>query len=69
MKLNYVVSAAQSRGRATLTAGMSEAAGSARGWREFIDFDNFGANHRRDDQLRDPIAGIYQDRLLAQIHK
>jgi hypothetical protein len=48
---------------------MAEAAGSARGGREFIDLDNLGANDRRDDQLRDPIAGIYENWLFAQIHK
>ena len=48
---------------------MAEAAGTARSRREFIDLDDFGADDRRDDQLGDSIARIYDDRLLAQIYK
>src|SRR6202521_3248357 len=48
---------------------MAKAAGSARRGRERIDFDNLGANDRRDDELGDTVAGIYQDRLLAEINQ
>ncbi len=52
-----------------LAAGMSEAAGAARSGREFIDLNNIGANDWRDNELGDPIAGIYKNRLFAQINK
>src|ERR1700678_400963 len=48
-------------------AGVTEAAGTARGWREFIDLDDVGADDGRYDELGDAIAGFDHDRLLAQI--
>ena len=71
MKLSYAAIARAIEGvrRTRSAAGVSEAAGTARARRQFIDFDEFGANDRRDDELGDSIAGLNHDRLLAQIHK
>ena len=68
--LNYATTLSQSRGFVERSAaGVSEAAGAARARREFIDLDDIGANHWRDDELGDPIAGFNQNWLLTQIHK
>jgi hypothetical protein len=48
---------------------VAESAGAARARCEFIDLDNLCANDRRNDELGDSIARLYQDWQLAQIHK